>query len=137
MRTHTYLILILISSVFIINSCSKKEDEETIVTIPAGTGGKAAITGHVMHHDDAIPNAMVYIKYGATELPGTTPNVYDDSTQASASDAHYKFEGLQKGNYYVFGTGYDTSCVCNVFGGVSILISMETETVESNVPVTE
>ena len=78
MKAPIYLTILLISSVFII-SCSKKDDEVAVVTIPAGKGGKATITGHVKHHDDAIPNAMVYIKYGAIELPGTNPKDYDDS----------------------------------------------------------
>ena len=129
-------VLIGLSTILILFSCTKEDDE--IINVPTpGKGGHAAITGHVKHHDDAIPNAMVYIKYGTLDLPGTSPGDYDDSTKASASDAHYSFDQLQKGNYYVFGIGYDSTCTCVVFGGVSVIISSSTEQVETNVPVTE
>lgn len=122
------LLLPILTVALITVSACKKE---------AGPDGDATITGHVKHHDDAIPNATVYIKYGATELPGTDPGDYDDETTASASDAHYSFNGLQRGDYYLFAIGYDSSCVCEVIGGVSISIEEKNETIETDVPVTE
>lgn len=121
------LIPLLAVVLFIALACKKEE----------GPDGKATITGHVKHHDDAIPNATVYIKYGATELPGTDPGNYDDETTASSSDAHYEFNELQRGDYYLFAIGYDSACACEVIGGVSVTIEEKDETLESNVPVTE
>lgn len=102
-----------------------------------GIGGKASVNGHVQHHGKAIPNAIVYIKYGATELPGTNASDYDNSTMASASDAHYEFEELRKGDYYLYATGYDSACVCTVEGGTSIQIKDKTGEVEAMIAVTE
>ena len=132
-----HFIINTLLAVFIItfSSCSKEED--TPIIEEAGVGGNAWINGHVMHHDDAIVNAIVYIKYGATELPGIDPSLYDDHDTSSASDAHYNFNDLKKGNYYLFATGYDSSCACDVFGGTPTKIVSDMETVEINVPVTE
>jgi len=102
-----------------------------------GTGGKATITGHVKHHEVHIPDAVVYIKYGAKELPGTNASDFDAQTIASSGDGHYAFEGLQKGNYYLYATGYDSNISENVFGGIPVKIKKKTETVETDVPVVE
>lgn len=123
----TKLLLLLSVALITVSACKKE----------AGPDGNATITGHVKHHEDAIPNATVYIKYGATELPGTDPMDYDDEATASASDAHYSFNGLKRGDYYLFAIGFDSACVCEVIGGVSISIEEKDETVETNVPVTE
>lgn len=109
-------------------SCSSDDGDTT----PSGT-----ITGHVKHHDDAIPNAIVYIKYNATEFPGSNPNDYDDQTTASAGDAHYTFSGLGKGSYYLYGVGTDAGCSCEVVGGIPITLDSDNQEVESNIPVTE
>lgn len=105
---------------------------EQVDVPPTGT-----ISGHVMHHNDAIPNAIVYIKYDATDFPGPNPEDYDDQTTASAGDAHYTFSGLGKGPYYLYGIGTDESCSCEVVGGIPVTLIKDNEAVESNIPVTE
>lgn len=100
-----------------------------------GLGGKASITGFIKHHDEPIPNAMVYLKYAANELPGTDPSLYDTQTLADA-EAKYQFEGLQKGNYYLFSEGYDSLIFETVIGGISIELKSG-EAFETDVPVTE
>lgn len=102
-----------------------------------GTGGKATITGHVKHHETHIPEAVVFIKYGATELPGTSASDYDDQAVASSGDGHYEFEGLNKGDYYVFSTGYDSTISEIVLGGTPVKIKKKSETIEIDIPVTE
>ena len=101
-----------------------------------GPGGKATIKGTVKHHSISIPNALVYIKYGATESPGSNVTYYDASANADAN-ANYEFNDLRKGNYYLFAVGFDSSIVKTVTGGVPTEIKSKTETVEMNVPVTE
>lgn len=125
MKTLKSLIAILIIS-FVITACPKP-----------GIDGKATITGHVKHHEEHIPNAVVYIKYDATELPGTNASDFDDSTLASSGDGHYEFEELRKGNYYLFSTGYDSTIAQIVLGGIPVKITKKTETVEIDIPVTE
>ena len=100
-----------------------------------GTGGKSSVTGNVKHHTKLIPNAIVYIKYGATEFPGTDVSLYDDKVTADAN-AHYEFSGLQKGDYYLYGVGYDDAILEQVSGGISIKLRRN-EALTSDVPVTE
>lgn len=114
----TFFILITIS-------CSKE-----------GPGGKAVIKGTVKHHSTPIPGATVYIKYGSTESPGTDINYYDANVTADAQ-ANYSFPDLKKGDYYLFGVGFDSAAVQTVTGGLPVQIKKKTETVEVTVPVTE
>jgi hypothetical protein len=119
------IIAIMSISVLLIASCKKE-----------GTGGKAKITGKVMHHIVPIPNAVVYIKYGAKESPGTDPSNYDASVTADAN-ASYEIINLQKGDYYLFAIGYDGSISNTVKGGLPISIKKKTETKTTNVAVVE
>jgi len=101
---------ILVVLIIFVSSCKKE-----------GTGGKSSIKGRVMHHIDAIPAATIYIKYGAIDFPGTNVSTYDAQVTADAQGA-YKFEGLQKGDYYLYGIGYDTAVVDDVMGGVAVKV---------------
>ncbi|PCJ85277.1 MAG: hypothetical protein COA57_08020 [Flavobacteriales bacterium] len=105
--------------------------------VKEGAGGKATIKGQVKHHDTSISNAVVYIKYGAEEQPGTSSADYDAQTVASTNGAHYEFKGLQKGDYYLYSVGYDSTISANVIGGVPVKIKKKAEMVETDVPVTE
>ena len=104
-----------------------------------GTGGKATIKGSVKHHDMPIPGAAVYIKYNATELPGTNVTYYDDHVICDAS-ANFQIVDLKKGDYYLFAVGFDSTWAGNgatVSGGVGVKIKKKTETVETLVAVNE
>ena len=109
---------------FSITSCHKE-----------GEGGKSSISGMVKHHEQPIPNCVVYIKYGATEFPGTDVSKYDASVTADA-DANYAFSSLRKGDYYLYGVGYDNFISEIVTGGIAIKLKYN-KAVSSNVPVTE
>lgn len=100
-----------------------------------GTGGKSSVSGTVKHHSKPIPNAIVYIKYGTKDFPGTDVSKYDASTVADAS-ANYSFKDLRKGDYYLYGVGYDDAILETVTGGVSVKLKYNKET-QSDVPVTE
>ncbi|MCC7302813.1 MAG: hypothetical protein IT233_09235 [Bacteroidia bacterium] len=101
-----------------------------------GTGGTASITGIAKHHSKPIPNAVIYIKYGAKESAGTNPANYDASVTADGN-AKYEFTGLNKGNYYLYGIGYDSSITNTVTGGVPAEIKKKSEIVQMDVPITE
>jgi len=119
------LTCILVCVVMAIGACTKE-----------GTGGKAEIHGHVKHHEVHIPNAVVYIKYGAKELPANISD-YDDEMIASSGDGHYGFDDLQKGDYYIYAVGYDSTISEIVFGGGPVKIRKKTDKVEFDVAVTE
>lgn len=126
MINKAYLLVIVLCGGCVLAACHKE-----------GTGGKATITGHVQHHTTPIPSAIVYIKYGEKEFPGSDVSGYDDNTLASSGDGHYEFEELRKGDYYIYGVGYDSTISETVRGGIPVKIKKKTETVEINVPVTE
>ena len=115
--------LLLFASLFV--TCRKE-----------GPGGKGSIGGFVKHHSQLIHGAVVYIKYGAKESPGTNVTYYDASVNADAN-AHYEFPDLKRGNYYLFGVGFDSSMVKTVTGGVPVTIKNKTESVQADIPVTE
>ena len=102
-----------------------------------GVGGKASISGAVMHHEVAIPSANVYIKYGANAFPGFDLEQYDDQTTASATDASYSFTNLYKGEYFIYCTGYDASFMEEVLGGIPVEIKKKKENIEIDIPVKE
>lgn len=100
-----------------------------------GTGGKSSVSGYVMHHTKSIENAVVYIKYGATEFPGADLSKYDASFPTGA-DAHYEFKDLRKGDYYLYGVGYDNSVMESVTGGIGIKLKYS-KAISTDVPVVE
>ena len=108
---------------FLILSCRKE-----------GPGGKALINGTVKHTTAPIAGAVVYIKYGAKESPGSDVTYYDNSVTADAQ-ANYKFADLKRGSYYLFAVGFDSSIVQTVTGGVAVEINSKTETVQADVQV--
>ncbi len=97
-------------------------------------GGKSIIEGKVAHHSAAVANATVYIKFNATEFPGTDVNNYDVQLVTDA-DGNYKINCYQ-GNYYLFGYGYDAGVKEFVRGGVPVKIRTN-EMLQIEVAVTE
>ncbi len=100
-----------------------------------GTGGNSSVSGNVKHHQELIPNAIVYIKYGATEFPGADVSVYDDKV-TSDMNAHFEFKDLQKGDYYLYGVGYDFTGSYTVLGGLGIELKSNKASIV-DVPVVE
>lgn len=107
----------------------------TVACKKEGTGGKSSVSGTVKHHSQPIPNAVVYIKYGATEFAGADVSKYDASVTADAN-AHYEFKDLQKGDYYLYGVGYHNAIMQNVTGGIGIKLKRNKATT-TDIPVTE
>lgn len=120
----TSFFLYLVPIVFLTMSCHKE-----------GIGGKSSVDGIVNHHSKPIPNAVVYIKYGATDFPGTNVNAYDDHTTADAN-ARYEYYNLRMGNYYLYAVGYDNSIFQTVSGGVAVKLNYD-KSYTTDVPVTE
>jgi hypothetical protein len=121
---NTFLVTLFSLLILIPTSCKKE-----------GTGGKSTIKGVVKHHSKAIPNAIVYIKYGAIEFPGEITASYDAQVTADAAGA-YEFTSLVKGDYYLYGYGYDAAISENVKGGISVNVKRN-KTTETDIPVVE
>lgn len=98
--------------------------------------GSSTIKGKVVHHSKAIGGARVFIKFNATEFPGSDTSNYDAKVLA---DANGLFNiSCYKGNYYLFAYGQDLAIAPPyvVVGGVPVKIR-KNETVELQVAVTE
>ena len=120
----TLSLSILLTLSILVYSCKK-----------AGLGGKSTIEGTAYHHAKPIPFTTVYIKYGATSFPGTDVSNYDNHVTAD-TNAHFAFTGLQAGNYYLYGVGYDYAIFGQVTGGIGVSVK-KSKTLTTNLPVTE
>ncbi len=118
----TFLVFFSTFLLFILTSCHKE-----------GIGGKGTIKGVVKHHDTPIGNSIVYIKFGATEFPGTNVSLYDANYTTDGS-GNYEIKELYRGDYYLYGVGMDAGDV--VSGGVAVGLKRN-KTVTIDVPVTE
>lgn len=121
---HIAIVFFVAIFIFTISSCKKE-----------GTGGKSSVSGNVKHHTKLIPNAIVYIKYGATEFPGADVSTYDDQV-TSDINANFEFKDLQKGDYYLYGVGYDFTGSYTVVGGIGLTLKRDESSI-NDIPVTE
>lgn len=117
-------IIIMFIVFFAISSCKKE-----------GTGGKSSIKGSVKHHSLIIPNAVVYIKYGAKDFPGADVSKYDANVTCDAN-GNYEIKEQRKGDYYLYGVGYDSGISANVYGGLSAKLR-NSESINLDIAVVE
>ena len=99
-------------------------------------GGNSKISGKVKHHSKAIAFASVFIKFNATEFPGADTLIYDSKVRAD-ENGNFSFM-CYKGNYYVYGHGYDYAIPAPhiVVGGTPVKIR-KNEKATLDVAVTE
>jgi hypothetical protein len=97
--------LLLIAGLLIFFSACKGNDPEP--TPVGGKGGNAILNVTPRHHGRQIDTCTVYIKYNATDAPSN--GVYDDSAACVLVSGIpvATFSGLKKGNYYLYGYGWD------------------------------
>ncbi|MBN8694787.1 MAG: hypothetical protein J0L69_16455 [Bacteroidetes bacterium] len=118
-------ISLLVLSILLFASCKKNQ-----------TGGKSEVKGTVFHHSKRIPEAIVYIKFNATEFPGKDVSVYDDKVIAD-SEGNYTVK-FYKGSYYLYAVGKDYAIPApyEVVGGVPIKLRTNEE-INTDIYVTE
>ncbi|HET6245125.1 MAG: hypothetical protein H0V01_14105 [Bacteroidetes bacterium] len=129
MKSSRFIISILFLMIFIFSSCKK-----------AGIGGNVELAVNVKHHNTLIPNAVVYIKYGAREFPGTESKNYDNSAICGDQDhltGHTHFSNLKKGYYYLYSVGWDSTINMTVAGGVPVQIKDKAGEMIIEIPVSE
>jgi hypothetical protein len=97
MMTRKLLFYSLSISLLLLASCTKTP----------GPGGKAIINVHVIDGTNNIPYTEIKIKYGATSFPGLTA-IYDNTIIGDINGKN-SFEGLQRGDYYIYTSYLDTS----------------------------
>lgn len=91
--------------------------------VKAGKGGNGTLRVMPRHHDKPITSCKIYVTYDAT----SSPDHYDDSvTCVSVNDTLMAiFPGLNNGNYYLTGKGYDASGPYDVHGGISFKLEKQ------------
>jgi hypothetical protein len=91
----------------------------------AGKGGNAVLKITPRHHGNNIDSCTVYIKYNTKDLPADAK--YDDSAKCAPVDGKpvATFSNLKKGDYYLYGSGWDPSIAEGVLGGTPYTISEE------------
>ena len=126
----TFITILAMTLCFI--ACKTKDKTQP------GKGGNATVNVFPQHHEVAknLISFKVYIKYNTQDAP--TSGVYDDSVTCTNHDSLVSgsFIGLQNGNYYFYGYGYDTSIKENVHGGAPYTITSQTAQ-NYNLPVSE
>ncbi|MBK7965484.1 MAG: hypothetical protein IPK10_09470 [Bacteroidetes bacterium] len=128
---------ILMSFVFIQCKDKKKEEEDNC---PEGRTGQLTMVFKMLHHSRPIPGCRVFIKYSASEFPGTDTTKYDYAVTAENTSAYASIDSLNCGSYYVYAIGIDslldpTDWVC--VGGLPFNNSMVAGVDSINVYITE
>lgn len=125
------LCLAALASSLILTGCNRSDDSGDG---GAGKGGNATLRVTPRHHGLAIDSCTIYIKYNSSELSAT----FDDSVQCVQIDGKPvgTFSGLKKGNYYIYGKGWDPYIIQSVAGGIPYTITEE-QAWDIAVPVTE
>lgn len=123
------LIFMSIAAMLLFTACERKET----VTV-GGKGGNATLKVTPQHHGDNIDSCTIYLKYNAQDKPSS----YDEEVKCVMVNGKpvATFTNLNKGNYYVFGKGWDPDIEQEVEGGIPYTIAEET-TKDITVPVTE
>ena len=119
-----------------LSSCKKDDKCE------AGSGGSVTLVLEPEHHGEPIYSQPAYrdsafIKFGAEEFPGDDPTKYDIIVVGQSGSKKVTVSGLKCGKYYLFMTGFDTSIVERVKGGIPYEFDDEEGVKTVKVPVTE
>ncbi|MEZ5047664.1 MAG: hypothetical protein R2831_11810 [Chitinophagaceae bacterium] len=101
----------------------------------AGLGGQANLVVVAKHHTAVIDSATVYIKFNTKEAPLQLSS-YDLKQTIQSTSSNTIFEGLKKGDYYIYAEGWDESIQAAVKGGLPYTIKEEI-TLNIDVAVTE
>ncbi len=118
-------------SLLLLSGCKR---DEPIDPAAAGKGGNAILKVIPKHHGLVMDSCTVYIKYNTQDAAASN----DDSVKCTPDNGVSTaiFPGLKKGNYYLYGKGWDDNISMDVIGGLPYVINEET-TLSVNLPVTE
>lgn len=121
-------VVLAVLAFFTLTSCERKEDDI------AGKGGNTTLKVTPQHHGDNIDSCTIFLKYNAQDLPSS----YDEEVTCIQENGKpvATFSNLKKGEYYVYGSGWDPDINQAVVGGIPYTIT-EDGTLNITVPVTE
>ncbi len=123
-----YPLILLVAIIAFAGSCKRGDDTAPVKKDTAGKGGNAILKVTPRHHGVQIDSCTIYLKYNAIDAP--TYGKYDDSARCILTGGIpvATFSGLRKGNYYIYGYGYDPKLVPPgpVKGGFAYPLQQET-----------
>jgi len=107
-----------------------------------GTGGNTTIVATPVHHIDTIIGKVgwvdsAFVKFNTQNSPGSSPSAYDLVVAGEVGEDHVHIEGMRPGKYYIFMTGYDSTALERVTGGIPVIITQSSGEFDVVVPVTE
>jgi len=108
----------------------------------AGTGGNTTIVAKPEHHGDPIISKIgwvdsAFVKFNTNDSPGSAPSAYDLVVAGEEGEDHVHIENMKPGKYYIYMTGFDSTIVQRVSGGIPITITQTSGEVDVVVPVVE
>ena len=124
------------------NYDSKAEEDDGSCTYTAGTGGNVTIVAKPQHHgvpiiSDSLHLDSAFVKFNTSNSPGVNPSNYDLVIVGEAGEDHVHIEGLKRGKYFIYMTGYDPGISQRVTGGIPYEITVTAGEIDLPVPVTE
>ena len=127
--TNRYAVLLGATLLLAVAGCKKDDDPVLPPASVGGKGGSGTLRVTPRHHGKQIDSCTVFIKYNAVDKPAN--GVYDDSVKCIKSGGIpvATFTSLKKGNYYLFGYGWDPelSPPAHVRGGYAYPLSVEND----------
>ena len=107
-----------------------------------GTGGSTTIVAKPKHHGTPIVSKIGYVdsafvKFNTQNSPGTSASDYDLVLAGEEGEDHVHIENMKPGKYYIFMTGFDSTIVQRVSGGIPVTITQSSGEVDMDIPVSE
>lgn len=135
------IIILFTASLMMFASCKKNKDDSE-PTCVAGKGGAITFVLKPEHHGKPIPSSTAYadsawIKYNTSDFPGDNPALYDLIAVGTDGSFEVLTDSMKCGKYFIYMTGFDTSIVERVRGGIPVNITISDGTKVITVPVTE
>jgi hypothetical protein len=139
MKKQKFILLVSFLSVTF-TSCHKKDDDQP--ELISGLGGNLTIVAKPQHHGVPILNKTVYadsafVKFNTQDYPGDNPALYDAIFVGDAGEDHVHVENIKPGKMYIFMTGFDSTIVQRVRGGIPVNTTQSSGELIVTVPVTE
>ena len=114
--------ILLFIGTMLFASCEKKEELNNQVV-----KGTNKLIVSVKHHTLSLQGINVYLKFNATEFPGTDTTLYD-WVSISNNSGIAVFENLFEGNYFLYAKGLDTNISMQVIGASGAVLNSSTIT---------